>query len=314
MKRRRKFTTTKNNHSSMTSKKVSSSSEMKKIETAQMENFKGQKIGINFAIKIPDFEKPFTGAGVYQLDGFDDIHSRFLKNLNESKINSNFDGNDITCTQILIYQYMKKYIDENFDGEGVNCNDEFTTQMVEFCMSYSMLVDFVQEKTEDSYNKYITLEMTYTNETGKHRKKVSTEWEVHSTFEEFSNKGEELIKVINPDYEDVHLIFNTHNEDKFEEDVDQVQIVDEPIEYTVDDIIIIDDAPIPMLGLNYEILTKLKDSMTILQVGQTIKLPKDDRLRSSVYLLNKQHFSEKRFSVYEINDNYIVFLNTKNKE
>lgn len=313
MKRRRKFTTTKNNHSGMTTKKVTSSSQMKKIETEQMENFKGQKIGLNFAIKYPEYEKPFTGAGVYQLDGFNQIHTRFIKHLQETKVENDFNESDVNCTQVLIYQFIREYLKENFDGEGVVCNDEFTAQLVEFCMSLSMFSSYVQSNTEGNYNKYITLQMSFIHD-GNKKIKVSCDWDVHPTFEEFSNKANELIKVINPNYEDVSILYNTHNEDTNEEDVDQVQIVDEPIEYTVDDIVIIDDAPIPMLGLNYEILTKLKDSMTILQVGQTIKLPKDDRLRSSVYLLNKQHFSDKRFSVYEINDNFIVFLNTKNKE
>ena len=106
MSRRKKRITTKNTHSVTTKQKVSNSSEMKRIETEQMQNIKGQKIGLNFAIKFPGYSKPFTGAGVYQLDGFNELHSTFVKNLNETNTRTKLNESEIRCCQILIYQFL----------------------------------------------------------------------------------------------------------------------------------------------------------------------------------------------------------------
>ena len=313
MSRRKKRITTKNTHGGLTKQKVSNSIEMKNLEAEQMENIKGQKIGLNFAIKIPGYEKPFTGAGVYKLEGFNQLHARFLKNINETKINSNFDCSDITATQILIYQYMKHYIDKNSDDEGVKCDEDFTQQVIEFCMSYSMFVDSVQEKIKDNYNKYITLELCYSDHIDNERKEVSSEWEIHPSFEDFSSRGEELIQAINPDYSHVSVMYNTDKENINEEDVD-MDFDDEPVDYTIDDIQIVDDAVVPIMGVQYEVLLKLKNSMTILEIGQTIKIPKDERLRSTIYQLNKKYFPTKRFSVVQSDENFIVFLNPERKD
>ena len=309
MKRRRKFTTTKNTHGGMKKEKVFNGSHMRKIEMEQMENSKGSKIGINFSVKVPNMNEPIVGAGVYHYEGFEKLHTHYLKSLRATKIENNVTDSDSECAGVLIYQFIERYCEKNNDGTGVEFSDKFTEELVEYCLSFSLVHDEVKEKIKDRYNKYLTLTMVY-SEPKEGSLQSQNQWEVHPTFEDFSKRGEELIKSVNPDYEDVEILLPQQEE----EDFDQIQIVDEPIDYTIDDIQIIDDAPIPMLGLDYEILSKLKHSMSILEIGQTIKLPKDDRLRSSVYLLNKQHFTQKRFSVYEINNNFIVFLNTKNRE
>ena len=225
---------------------------------------------------------------------------------------------EIRCCQILIYQFIDNYIEENYDGEGVKCNDQFTTQVVEFCMSLAMFSPYVQEKTDGSYNKYLTLQMSYAEMTNEKQMKVSVDWDVHPTFEEFSNKGQELIRVINPNYENVSIMYGKNimeDVNQILEDVDDFELDDiEPINYSVDDIEIVEDAVVPIMGVQYEVLLKLKNSMTILEIGQTIKIPKDERLRSTIYQLNKKYFPNKRFSVVQLADNFIVFLNPNRKD
>ena len=102
-------------------------------------------------------------------------------------------------------------------------------------------------------------------------------------------------------------IFNDDTEFKEVQQDDTEKVVNDA-DYSVDDIIIDEDV-IPIKGVKYDVLSKLKTSMTLLQVGQTIKLPKNDRLRSAVYTLNSKYFPEKRFSCYDGEDKFVVFLN-----
>lgn len=81
--------------------------------------------------------------------------------------------------------------------------------------------------------------------------------------------------------------------------------------YNADDIQILDEAPIPATSLHYDLLVKLKDCMSVLQVGQSIKIPHNETLRQRVYDFNKLYFPEKKYSVYDGGDNFIVFLNNK---
>lgn len=97
---------------------------------------------------------------------------------------------------------------------------------------------------------------------------------------------------------------------QYEEDIiDEIKTNDTTIDdITIDDITIVDDGIKPMYGLKIEVLEKLKSSMNILQIGQTIKLKRDENLRKAVYKLNQNFFPNKKFSVYDGQDSMIVFL------
>lgn len=309
MKRRRKFTTTKNNHNGgIKTTKVQDLKHLDQLELDVMENTKGQKIGLNLNIKIPQFDNPITFSGVYELNGFmKEVHEPYMKIALKESLNV-----DWTINQYIgghLYSIIKRHIDNNGDDEGCSFGDKnLSIKMIERGMSYCLNDSHLKNESDGNYNKYFSVYMTILDVDDKSFK-TTFKANVHSSYESFQNESRKMLPL-----DDLSVVHHSSILEQEQEDFDQVKIVDEPIDYTVDDIQIVDDAPIPMLGLNYEILSKLKESMSILQIGQTIKLPKDERLRSSVYLLNKQHFSEKRFSVYEVNNNYIVFLNTKKKE
>jgi hypothetical protein len=310
MKRRRKFTTTKNTHGGLKKVNITSQDQLNKLEMDNMEKNKGPKIGINLCIDYPNVSESITFSGVYHIEGY--MKNCYIPYIERANKQMSEERVDMTIPKFIIghmFHKLTRFIKDNNDGTGVDFGDEdLAVDLVEYGLHYCMNDDTLIEQSKGNYNKYYTLYLKCT-EQDDNMVNTNVRGTVHSSFESFQNKSHELFPIERGD-----TILASVNTEEDEEDIDQVKIVDEPIDYTVDDIQIVDDAPIPMLGLNYDILTKLKHSMTILQVGQTIKLPKDERLRSSVYLLNKQHFSDKRFSVYEINDNYIVFLNNKNKE
>jgi len=311
MKRRRKFTTTKNTHGGLKKTSITSEHQLKKLELENMENNKGPKIGLNLSIEYPSISEPITFSGVYHIDGYmKNCYEPYMKMANEEMVEKNVKMSINKFITGHIFSRLTRYIKDNNDGVGITFGDEdLAIQLVEYGLHYCVNDVHLKDQSKGNYNKYYTLFLKITNEDGN---MVNTNVRacVHSSFESYQKKGHEIFPIEEGDT----ILLNVNNEEQDEEDFDQIHIVDEPIDYTIDDIQIIEDAPIPMLGLDYEILSKLKHSMSILQIGQTIKLPKDDRLRSSVYILNKQHFTEKRFSVYEINNNFIVFLNTKNRE
>jgi hypothetical protein len=312
MKKRRKFTTTKNTHGGLKKVSITSKDQLNKLELENMENNKGPKIGLNLSVEYPNIPEPITFSGVYHIEGY--MKNCYIPYIETAKEQIVKDKLNMSVSMFItghIYNKLTRYIKENNDdSRGINFGDEdLAIQLVEYGLHYCMNDETLIEESKGNYNKYYTLYLKATTD-DDNMCNIQVKGTVHKSFESFQNKSYELFPIEKGDT----VLASINTVEQKEEDVDQVKIVDEPIDYTIDDIQIVDDAPIPMLGLNYEILTKLKHSMTILQVGQTIKLPKDDRLRSSVYLLNKQHFSDKRFSVYEINDNYIVFLNNKNKE
>ena len=311
MKRRRKFTTTKNTHGGLKRTSITSEHQLKKLELENMEKNKGPKIGLNLSIEFPGISEPITFSGVYHIEGYmKNCYEPYMKMANEEMVEKNVKMSINKFITGHIFSRLTRYIKDNNDGVGIDFGDEdLAIQLVEYGLHYCINDVHLKDQSKGNYNKYYTLFLKITNE-DNHMVNTNVTSCVHPSFESFQNKSYELFPLEKGDT----ILSSVNTVEEKEEDIDQIQIVDEPIDYTVDDIVIVDDAPIPMLGLDYEILTKLKHSMTILQIGQTIKLPKDDRLRSSVYLLNKQHFSDKRFSVYEINDNFIVFLNTKNKE
>lgn len=311
MKRRRKFTTTKNTHGGLKRTSITSKDQLKKLELENMENNKGPKIGLNLSIEYPSISEPITFMGVYHIDGYKkNCYEPYMKMANEEMVEKNVKMSIGKFITGHIFSRLTRYIKDNNDGVGLTFNDEdLAIQLVEYGLHYCTNDVHLKHQSLGNYNKYYTLILKITNE-DKNMVNTNVQGIVHSSFESFQSKSHEIFPIEEGDT----ILLNVNNEEQEEEDIDQIQIVDEPIDYTIDDIQIIEDAPIPMLGLDYEILSKLKHSMSILQIGQTIKLPKDDRLRSSVYILNKQHFTQKRFSVYEINNNFIVFLNTKNRE
>lgn len=120
-----------------------------------------------------------------------------------------------------------------------------------------------------------------------------------SSFQSFKNR----IKEIGQYEEDIIDEIKTNDTT-----IDDTEKVVNDADYSVDDIIIDEDV-IPIKGVKYDVLSKLKTSMSLLEIGQTIKLPKNDRLRSAVYTLNTKYFPEKRFSCYDGEDKFVVFLN-----
>jgi len=69
---------------------------------------------------------------------------------------------------------------------------------------------------------------------------------------------------------------------------------------------ITDDMPRPISGIEYKVLLSIKNSMSILELGKQFMLPNESKFKYAVRTLNKQFFSDKKFSIYECSEQIMI--------
>lgn len=304
-KKRRNFQTTKNTQPRKVN--ITSSEQLKQLTDEKIESDNGKKLGLIINIKHPVDDDFWSNAIVVKKDNFiKGFNSYIVSNEHKEqvkKMGNHFDGkvyDDETFFRTYIANiFCSKFVSPAMNGinyEDTNV-DENVENLLDQAICYSYLCN--KETIDKEYNSWLQLDFEIIqNSDDTYRFK--TKFINLQSYENYSKTINELTYKYNDDvelqtYEEVESTTTSFKD----EDVTDI---------TVDDIELIEDGIKPMFGLRVEVLEKLKNNMSVLKVGQTIKIKKSEVLRRAVYRLNQMYFPDKKFSVYDAIENMVIFL------